>query len=82
MTATKLFDDPNAPGSRETITSELIYYWMISMQIPVEFEHWHLNRLMTLLRVINVKNTPAKKMTNAERRALNKSRQKKHNTRG
>jgi hypothetical protein len=80
--ATKIHSDPNAPGSRETITAELIYYWMISMQIPVEFEHWHLNRLITLIRVINLKNSPKKKMTLAERRALNRARQAKHGTRG
>jgi hypothetical protein len=82
MTATKLFTDPNAPQSRETITSELIYYWMISLKIPVEFQHWHLNRLITLIRTINLKNTPKRKMTAAERKALNRSRLSKHNTRG
>ena len=82
MTATKLYNDPNAPTSRETITSELIYYWMISMQIPVEFQHWHINRLITLIRVINVKNSPKKKMSMNERRALNRSRLSKHKTRG
>lgn len=82
MTATKLYNDPNAPTSRETVTSELIYYWMISMNIPVEFQHWHINRLITLIRVINVKNTPKKKMSLNERRALNRSRLSKHKTRG
>lgn len=82
MTATKLYNDPNAPTSRETITTELIYYWMISMSIPVEFEHWHLNRLITLIRVINVKNSPKKKMGVNERRALNRSRLAKYKTRG
>jgi hypothetical protein len=81
-TATKLHDDPNAPHSRETLTSELIYYLMIAMNVPVEFEHWHLNRLITLLRVINLKNTPKKKMSAAERRNLNRARLAKHNTRG
>lgn len=82
MTATKLYNDPNAPTSRETVTAELIYYWMISMGIPIQFEHWHLNRLITLIRVINVKNAPKKKMSLSERRALNRSRLSKHNTRG
>jgi hypothetical protein len=82
MTATKLYTDPNAPQSRETITTELIYYWMISLQIPVEFQHWHLNRLITLIRTVNLKNTPKRKMSVADRRALNKSRLAKHNTRG
>lgn len=82
MTATKLYTDPNTPPSRETITSELIYYWMISMNIPVEFERWHLNRLITLIRVINLKNTPKKKMSLNERRELNRARLSKHTTRG
>lgn len=82
MTATKLYMDPNGPQSRETITTELIYYWMISMNVPVEFQHWHLNRLITLIRTINLKNTPKRKLTTSERKALNRSRLAKHNTRG
>jgi hypothetical protein len=82
MTATTIPVDPNAAPSKEIITSELIYYWMVTMNIPVEFEHWHLKRLMTLIRVINHKNTPAKKMSARERRELNRSRQAKYNTKG
>lgn len=81
-TTKSLRNDPNSPQNREIMTSELIYYWMISMNIPVEFEHWHLNRLITLIRVINLKNTPKKKMSVKERRDLNRSRQKQYNTRG
>ena len=73
---------PHTPGRRETITSELIYYWMSSMNIPMECERWHLNRLFTLIQVFSVKNTPAKKMSLEERRALNKLRQKEWNTSG
>lgn len=82
MTATKLRSEPTAPGGRETITTELIYYWMISLNIPVEFEKWHLNRLITLIRTVNFKNTPPKKMSNADRRALNRQRLAQYNTRG
>lgn len=82
MTATKLSNDPNSPQSRELQTSELIYYWMVSMNIPVEFEHWHLNRLITLIRVITLKNSPKKKMSPAERKNLNRSRLAQHGTRG
>jgi hypothetical protein len=82
MTATHLRNDPNTSGSGETITTELIYYWMISLSIPVEFENWHLNRLITLIRIVNLKNTPQKKMTAQERRALNRSRLQQHGTRG
>jgi hypothetical protein len=70
----------------ETITAEIVYYWMISMEIPVQFEKWHLNRLLTLIRVISIKNDPkggkVPKMTNAQRSALNKARQAKYHTRG
>lgn len=81
-TATRIAEIQGGQASREIITAELIYYWMISMNIPVEFEHWHLNRLITLIRVINIKNSPKKKMTAAERMALNRQRLAKHNTRG
>lgn len=82
MTATTIYVDPKAPKSREKITAELIYYWMISHNIPHEFEHWHLNRLVTLIRVFNAKNTKKKPMTLAERKALNEARLKQHKTRG
>lgn len=82
MTATKIHTDSKGPQSREVVTTELIYYWMISLGVPVEFEHWHLNRLITLIRTINVKNTPKQKMTLAQRRELNNKRLAEWNTRG
>jgi hypothetical protein len=82
MTAKVIAKDPRATPSREIVTSELIYYWMISMNIPVQFEHWHLNRLMNLIQVFNLKNSPKRKMTAKERQDLNRQRLKQHNTRG
>ena len=86
MTATTFSEDPTAKCNREIITSELIYYWMISLNIPVEFQKWHLNRLLTLIRVCNVKNQPPKKMSKKEimRRnaALNAARRKQLNSKG
>lgn len=72
--------------SKETVTAEIIYYWMITLQIPVQFEQWHLNQLLTLIRVVNEKNAPEKKVdkkTAAKQRAmLNAQRRAKHKTRG
>ena len=86
MTATWFSPKPNQTPSREIITAELIYYWMIAYNIPVEFEHWHLKRLLTLIEVCNHKNQPAKKMSKAEvgqqQRALNAKRKAEMGTRG
>jgi len=83
-TATTFRQDSQGAPSREIITTELIYYWMISLNVPVEFQHWHLNRLITLIRVINLKNTPPKKTKPnlADRRALNRQRLAQYNTTG
>lgn len=82
MTGTRISEIQKASGRREIITSEVIYSWMVGMNIPFETQYWHLNRLITLIRVINLKNSPKKKMTAAERQQLNRQRQAKHNSRG
>lgn len=84
MTATTFSDSRGT--SREIITSELIYYWMISNNIPMECQKWHINRLLTLIRVCNVKNAPSKKMSKREiasrYASLNAARRQKLNTKG
>lgn len=71
---------------KETVTSELIYYWMVGLEIPFEAEKWHLSRLLMLIRITNFKNSPPEKQNKAtmiERmRALNEERKKQFNTKG
>lgn len=62
MTATWFREQKSGrPGKQEVITAEVLYYYMITMQIPFECQKWHLNQLLTLIRVIGIKNSPKKK---------------------
>lgn len=89
MTATWFAESGSKP-SREVVTAEIIYYWMFSLQIPLDCENWHLNRLLTLIRVFDAKNQknnpnrPRQSPANlaAERRRINAERRAKYNSKG
>lgn len=88
MTATWFTE--NGPKTRkhsnEKITSELIYYWMIANNIPQEYQKWHINRLLTLIRICNIRNAPPKKVGKKQvlqdNTRINNERKKKYNTTG
>ena len=86
MTATWFNDEKSGKGGSEQITSELIYYWMITQNIPIKCEKWHLNRLITLIKICNIKSQPPKKMGKkaimSRNAALNAARRKQFNSKG
>lgn len=87
QTATTFSNLKSRPNS-QVVTSELVYYWMIAYNIPIEPCHkWHFSRLMTLIEIASVKNDPDKnKMSKrailAQNRELNAKRRKALNSKG
>ena len=85
MTATT-FRKNVGKRNNSVVTSEIIYYWMITLEIPMECQRWHLNRLLTLIRVCDEKSQPGKKMSKrdamSQYRSLNAARRARLGTRG
>lgn len=84
-TATTISDD-GQKGRNSILTAETIYWSMIAQGIPKEFEKWHLNRLLTLIKVCSIKNAPPKKRSfKAQQRrygSINDARRKKLGSKG
>lgn len=80
MTATWFSDDDKKPPNKEIYTAEVFYYFMISLGIPYECRKWHLNQLITLIKVCQAKNKPPKKKSRREiaqnHAAINAARRK------
>lgn len=85
MTATTV-PNTNTGGGRETVTAELVYYWMIALTIPPQYDTWHLNKLLTLIKVCNFKNQTPKPLSRQDaisrNKAINEANRKKYNTKG
>lgn len=86
MTATT-FKQPNKSGRSQMITAEIIYYWMVTLGIPWDpCQKWHLNRLMTLIRVCDEKSRPNRRMNRRENmarhRSINQARRARYHTNG
>lgn len=87
MTATWFNESPGQKSSSEVVTAEVIYYWLVALTIPFETQEWHLNRLLTLIRVTNLKNDPKKKLMplaeqQTQQRDINAERRAKMGTKG
>lgn len=87
MTATWFNDSEHkSKGGKVQLTNELIYYNMIAYNIPVEFQKWHLNRLLTLIKVCEIKNRKPEKQNRRERlqhfAALNAKRRQQYKSKG
>lgn len=86
-TATWFSENTKSKANSRILTSELIYYWMVALQIPFECQKWHLNRLLTLIRVCNEENNQeGKKMSQSEimrrNKEINEQRKKMLKTHG
>lgn len=86
MTATTFSNNKKSTKKPEVLTNELIYYYMIVNNVPMECQKWHLNRLLTLIQICGVKSEKPKKMSKSDiysqNSALNAARRKKLHTKG
>lgn len=65
-TATWFGNEKSGGNDKRPLTTELIYHLMFAFGVSKECEKWHLNRLMTQLRVEYEESKPSKKKTPAE----------------
>lgn len=67
MSAAVIHDDGTSKRSTKFMTADLIYYYMVEAGIPFQpCEKWHLNRLLTLIRIIGIERRTDNKMSKAD----------------
>ena len=80
------FSNNTPRSSRQVVTSELIYYWMAAYGLSMECQKWHLSRLLTLIRIASIENSPKKKMSKraimSQNKSLNAARRKALGSKG
>lgn len=85
-TATRIQNGNTRQAKTTVLTSEVIYSMMVAYNVPFETQHWHLNRLMTLLQVISIRQSPQKKKSTQEvyeeNHKLNEQRKQQLKTKG
>lgn len=74
-------------GGNKIITSEQIYGWMFALQIPMECQKWHINRLLMQIKVCEIQNNPKKNKMPLNKvydhnRKLNEERKARLHTKG
>nr|DAS39837.1 MAG TPA: hypothetical protein [Caudoviricetes sp.] len=83
--ATHLLDPPARGGPKDSMTSELIYWYMSQFNIPYDCDKWNLNRLLTLIKLSAAKqggSNASASATAAQRAAMNKARRARYNSKG
>ena len=72
-TATSINKRASSHGRQEIMTSEVIYSYMVLLGIPFECQKWHINRLLTLISVVNIKQQKPQNMSKRNILSQNKN---------
>lgn len=91
MTATKIGNrsdkEPSQFSEDKVLTAEVIYAYLVLLNIPFECASWNFNTLMTLIKVVSIKKSDGgQKMSMAEiarqNQMINEKRRKRFHSKG